>query len=247
MSKFVDFRPALMRPKYVWELPVRYFHWINAICIVVLAGTGFVIANPPAIQSSLEASHSYWFGWVRFIHFTFAYLFLINFLVRIYWGFAGNRYASWRNYIPYTKQHWKDMWEVIKIDIFQIKNAKNPSLGHNALASFIYFLVFIAFILQVFTGFGLYAASSNSWFASLFGWVPAFFGGDILTRDIHHWMMWFFILFTIIHIYLVAYHDYIERNGIMSSMLGGWKFINRDKVERELDYEVKKETKRKAN
>jgi Ni/Fe-hydrogenase 1 B-type cytochrome subunit len=247
MSRFVDFSPAVMRPKYVWELPVRYFHWINAICIVVLAATGFVIANPPAIQSAAEASQSYWFGWVRFIHFTFAYIFLINFLIRIYWGFAGNRYADWRNYIPYSKRHWKDMWEVIKIDVFQIKQAENPRLGHNALASFTYFLVFIAFVLQVFTGFGLYSAASDSWFASLFKWVPAVFGGDILTRDVHHWMMWFFILFALVHMYLVAYHDYIERNGIVSSMIGGWKFINKDKVERELEFEVKKKNKTKAN
>lgn len=240
MSKFVDFSPTLMRPKYVWELPVRYYHWINAISIAVLAATGFVIANPPAIQSAADASQSYWFGWIRFVHFAFAYVFLINFLVRIYWGFAGNRYADWRNYIPYSKQHWRDMWEVIKIDIFQVKNAENPRLGHNALASFTYFMVFIAFAIQVFTGFGLYAASSNSWFASLFRWVPGIFGGDMTTRYVHHWMMWFFILFALIHIYLVAYHDYIERNGIVSSMIGGWKFINKDKVEQELEFEIKK-------
>ncbi len=246
MSRFVDFSPALMRPKYVWELPVRYYHWINAICITVLAGTGFVIANPPAIQSAAEASQSYWFGWVRFIHFAFAYVFLINFLVRIYWGFVGNRYANWRNYIPYSRKHWKDMWEVIKIDIFQVKNSENPRLGHNALASFTYFLVFIAFAVQVFTGFGLYAANSGSWFASLFTWVPALFGGDITVRIIHHWMMWFFILFALVHVYLVAYHDYIERNGIVSSMIGGWKFINKDKVEQELEFEMKKKNNPKA-
>lgn len=247
MAKFADSNPTLLRPKYVWELPVRYFHWINAICIVVLAVTGFIIANPPAIQSAAEASQSYWFGWIRFIHFGFAYLFLINFLVRIYWGFAGNRYADWRNYIPYSKRHWKDMWEVIKVDIFQVKNAENPRLGHNALASFTYFLLFIAFVFQVFTGFGLYSASSDSWFASLFKWVPAVFGGDILTRDIHHWMMWVFILFALVHIYLVVYHDYIERNGVVSSIIGGWKFINKDKKEQELEFNGKKEPMKKAN
>jgi Ni,Fe-hydrogenase I cytochrome b subunit len=37
--------------------------------------------------------------------------------------------------------------------------------------------------------------------------------------------MWVFILFAIVHVYLVFYHDYIEKNGIASSMIGGWKFI----------------------
>ena len=31
----------------VWELPVRLFHWLNALCITVLAITGFLMANPP--------------------------------------------------------------------------------------------------------------------------------------------------------------------------------------------------------
>lgn len=246
MGKLVDYNPTLMRSKYVWELPVRYYHWINAISITVLAATGFIIANPPAIQSAAEAYQSYWFGWIRFIHFAFAYLFLCNFLMRIYWGFVGNRYANWRNFVPYSKRHWRDMWEVIKVDIFQVKDAENPNLGHNALASFTYLLTFIAFILQVLTGFGLYAANSESWFAWLFKWVPGFFGGDIEMRYIHHWMMWFFILFAMVHIYLVFYHDYIERNGITSSMIGGWKFIDRDKVEREKELDIRKKGKKKT-
>ncbi len=60
----------------VWELPVRIFHWLNVICITVLAVTGFIIADPPAIMSSAEAVDSYWFGTVRMIHFTTAYIFL---------------------------------------------------------------------------------------------------------------------------------------------------------------------------
>jgi len=229
-----------MQPKYVWELPVRYFHWINVVSIVVLSVTGFIIGNPPAIQSAAEASQGYWFGTVRFIHFAFAYLFLFNFIMRIYWGFAGNRYANWRNFIPYSKRHWKDMWEVIKVDILQVKDAENPNLGHNALASLTYFLIFIAFLIQVFTGFGIYAKMSNSWFASLFLWVPSLLGGDIATRYIHHLMMWFFILFAMIHIYLVFYHDYIERNGIASSIIGGWKFWAKDKTERESELDNNK-------
>ena len=40
-------------------------------------------------------------------------------------------------------------------------------------------------------------------------------------------MMWFFIVFTMIHVYLVFYHDYVEGRGVISSMAGGWKFIPR--------------------
>ncbi len=31
---------------YVWRLPVRAYHWINALSIVLLATTGMYIASP---------------------------------------------------------------------------------------------------------------------------------------------------------------------------------------------------------
>ena len=40
---------------YVWELPVRIYHWVNALCIVILCITGFIIADPPAILNASEA------------------------------------------------------------------------------------------------------------------------------------------------------------------------------------------------
>jgi Ni/Fe-hydrogenase 1 B-type cytochrome subunit len=226
-----------MHAVYVWEMPVRIYHWVNALSIVVLSVTGYIIGNPPAIQSAAEASFSYWFGTVRYIHFIFAYIFLFNFIFRLYWGFVGNRFADWKNYIPYTKRHWADMWQIIRVDILQVQCEDNPNLGHNALASFTYFLTFIAFLLQVLTGFGMYSAMSHAWIPTLFSWVPPLLGGDIPTRDLHHILMWFFILFSLVHVYLVFYHDYIERNGVTSSMIGGWKFQEEGKEERELELE----------
>ena len=44
--------------------------------------------------------------------------------------------------------------------------------------------------------------------------------------------MWFFILFTMIHVYLVFYHDYVEGHGVMSSMVGGWKFLPLDEADK---------------
>ena len=127
------------------------------------------------------------------------------------------------------------MWTIIRVDILQVSCDDNPNLGHNALASFTYLLTFIAFLLQVLTGFGIYAAMSHGFIASLFAWVPPLLGGDMVTRDIHHIMMWFFILFSLVHVYLVFYHDYIEHNGTTSSMISGWKFQEEGKEEREME------------
>jgi len=89
------------KEEYVWQLPVRFYHWINALCVVILAITGYLIGRPIAISSGAEASFGYWFGTVRFVHFVTAFVFFFNFVFRIYWGFVGNKYAHWENFIPF--------------------------------------------------------------------------------------------------------------------------------------------------
>ncbi|GBD90734.1 putative Ni/Fe-hydrogenase B-type cytochrome subunit [bacterium BMS3Abin04] len=214
---------------YVWEIPVRIYHWLNALVVVTLAVTGYLIGNPLAIQSSAEAYLGYWFGTVRFIHFVAAFIFFFNFLFRIYWGFAGNKYADWKNFIPYTKKYIRECYDVLKLDILHIKVKPFISVGHNALAGLTYFLTFLAFLFQSITGFGMYSAMSDSFFPKLFAWVVPFLGGDFAVRQWHHLMMWFFIIFAVVHVYIVFYHDYVERRGVLSSMAGGWKFIEKDK------------------
>jgi Ni/Fe-hydrogenase 1 B-type cytochrome subunit len=117
------------------------------------------------------------------------------------------------------------------VDILQLKTWSFESEGHNALASFTYFIMFLAFLLQCLTGFGMYAAMSTSWFPQLFAWFIPLVGGDMAARHIHHILMWVFIVFAMIHIYLVVYHDYVERTGVASSMISGWKFITGEKHE----------------
>ena len=136
-----DFKRVL-----VWELPVRLFHWVNTLCITVLAITGLIIANPPALMSSAEAFDSYWFGTVRAIHFITAYVFFVNALARIYWAFRGNYYANWRTFIPLSKKARDNIMHVLKVDIFlqneEKELLKNISVGHNYVASFSYLILF---------------------------------------------------------------------------------------------------------
>ncbi len=232
MKTTVISKPHILRRVFVWQLPVRFYHWLNVLAILTLISTGLIIGNPPAIMSGKEPSDAYWFGTIRFIHFAASYIFFFNFLFRIYWGFVGNKYANWKNFIPTNKQFFKDMWLVIKSDIIMQRGAEAHAVGHNRLAGFTYFITFIAFGIQCITGFGLYAAMSDWWFPNLFAWVPFVFGGDFMLRLIHHLTMWFFVLFAVIHVYLVFYHDYVEGRGEMSSMAGGWKFIEDEDFEK---------------
>ncbi len=217
--------PHEFRRVYVWELPVRLYHWLNALCILVLTITGFVIANPPAFTSASEASYSYWFGLNRFIHFAAAYVFVFNFAFRIYWGFVGNQFADWKNFLPLRWAQFREIGSVLRVDILQSRQQGLVAVGHNALAYLTYFVMFLVFVFQVASGFAMYAKMSNSWFPQLFTWMLPLFGGDAGLRQWHHLATWFFIVFTIVHVYLVFYHDYVEGHGVLSSMAGGWKFL----------------------
>lgn len=216
--------PVRFKRVYVWELPVRVYHWINAAAVVVLIATGYLIGNPLTLFQSEEAYQQSWFGYLRFAHFLAGFAFLFNFLIRIYWSFVGNEFASWKNFIPYKKEQLEEIWEVLKVDILQTEQSGKISLGHNALAGMVYFMTFLVFLFQCATGFALYAGMSSSFIPQLFNWVVPLMGGEMAVRQWHHALMWFFVAFVIVHVYLVFYHDYVEGRGTTSSIVGGWKF-----------------------
>jgi Ni/Fe-hydrogenase 1 B-type cytochrome subunit len=101
------------------------------------------------------------------------------------------------------------------------------SMGINALAGIIYSFMYLAIVFQIFTGFALYSVLSPGWFPRLFAWVIPLFGGVQAVRQWHHLFTWIFVAFTMMHIYLSWYHDYLEGRGTISSMIGGWKFIEK--------------------
>ena len=135
------------------------------------------------------------------------------------------------------------MKHVLKIDILlqneKIHDIKNISIGHNSIAAISYVALFILAIIQIFTGFGIYASTSGWWLPKLFDWVVPFLGGDFAARTIHHISTWIFIFFTLIHVYLVFYHDWLEGRGEVSSMFGGYKFVAEERLaEEKIDAEV---------
>ena len=73
---------------YVYEAPVRLWHWINAASITVLALTGYFIGKPLPTMPG-EASANYLMGYIRFAHFTAGYLLAVGLIGRAYWALVG--------------------------------------------------------------------------------------------------------------------------------------------------------------
>ena len=56
-----------LEPVYVYEAPVRLWHWATMVAFAVLGVTGYLIGSPPPATGG-EATHSFFFGWIRMIH-----------------------------------------------------------------------------------------------------------------------------------------------------------------------------------
>ncbi|MEZ5288369.1 MAG: Ni/Fe-hydrogenase, b-type cytochrome subunit [Vicinamibacterales bacterium] len=217
----------IFRRLYLWEWPVRIYHWITAAAVAVLAATGLLIGAPVAFMTTGDASAGYWFGTVRFLHFAAAYLFFFAFVLRVYWLFVGNRHARWSAFVPvqHPVRFLRDLWDVVRTDILQLRKPPLDFVGHNPLAATTYFFIFLLTAFQIATGFALYTPMSASWVPAMFAWVTPLMGGDANVRIWHHAATWAFLVFAAIHVYLVLYHDVVEARGELSSMIGGSRFV----------------------
>lgn len=213
---------------YLWEWPIRVMHWAAALSIVVLVVTGFYIGRPYFITHG-EASAHYLMGWMRFLHFAAAGVFVATAIVRVYWLFAGNQFERWKALFPVRKQDWINLVRQVKFYLM-IQPEKAPHyLGHNPLQQFSYTWLYTVAVAQVVTGFAMYGQSrpGGLWYR-LFGWVVPLLGGIQVVHFVHHVLTWVFLIFIPIHIYLALRADLLERTGTISSIVSGGRFVRSD-------------------
>ncbi|MDP2264777.1 MAG: Ni/Fe-hydrogenase, b-type cytochrome subunit [Hydrogenophaga sp.] len=208
---------------YVYEAPVRLWHWINAACITVLAITGYFIGVPLPTMPG-EASDHYLMGYIRFAHFTAGYLLAVGLLGRAYWAIVGNHHAREMFWVPvFQKAYWLEVLTMLKWYAFLIPRP-GRYVGHNPLARFAMFSGFLMLTLfMIVTGFALYGEGSQmgSWQERMFGWVIPLMGQ---SQDVHTWHrmgMWALIIFVILHVYAAIREDIMGRQSIVSTMISG--------------------------
>jgi Ni/Fe-hydrogenase 1 B-type cytochrome subunit len=219
--------PAPNRRKavYVFEAPVRIWHWLHALSIVVLAGTGYLIANPlPSIGG--EASEHFLMGNLRLIHFIAGYVFAIGFAVRIYWAFVGNKYSRELFYLPVWRgEWWREFWSEVKFYLF-LSRENPPAVSHNPLAqTTMWVFNTILGLFLIFTGFALYGEGlgMGSWADTWFGWVIPLMDGSQNVRMWHLFGMWLILVFAIIHTYMAIRADIMSKQSSVSTIISGWR------------------------
>ncbi len=214
----------------VWERPVRVTHWLMTLAILVLGITGFLIGRPP-FSAPTEASETFSLGTIRFIHVVAGYVLLATFLVRLYWGFVGNRFCRWTTMLPITRRRWKGIAEETG-DLLYPRGTFRVYRGHTPLANVSYLVAYLGVLLSVITGFTLHAhAHYSAFWRTIAAWGLWLFGNNLNTvRLVHHLTLWFFAVFLIVHLYLVIYTTVFSRSTGAETMISGKKLLLREEL-----------------
>ena len=216
---------------YVYEAPVRIWHWVNALSITLLAITGYLIANPlPSMPG--EASDHFVMGYIRFVHFAAGYVFAVAFLGRLYWALVGNRYSRQLFSLPFWRlSFWKDVFHEARWYAF-LEHEPRKYIGHNPLAHlFMVAIITVGGLVMLTTGFALYAEQTGlgSWQDRLFGWLIPLMGQSQDVRMWHHWGMWIIVIFVMLHVYTAIREDIMSRQSLISTMISGWRMFKDDR------------------
>ena len=178
-------------------IPMVITHWVNLICIVVLAFTGFYIHYP-------------WFpGWMsvaRGAHFFFMYTLIINLAIRLIFlfvvktaGVPGNRNveADIKSWLPQKANRGK-FFPMLAFYLFMRKNHPTHA-KYNPLQKIAYILMPLLVVAMAWTGFSIYGPyMDNEFFRASLERV----GGPHNMRIIHYFLMWVMVIFTLVHAYL---------------------------------------------
>lgn len=232
MSQIDDFEIArksrMVKALYIYRPMNRLWHWSNAFCILMLIVTGFFIGRPfPSVEG--DTSQIYIMGWIRFLHFTFAWFLIVGFVLRVYLAISGNRYAR-ELFVPdvTSKDWWGGLATEVKWYLFLVREPPKYA-GHNPLAQLLMFTFFVVGVLvMIITGLALYGEGlgEGSWANVLFGWVITLFGGNTLA--VHAWHrlgMWCLIFIILAHIYTAVREDIMSRQSMVSTMISGWRMF----------------------
>ena len=210
---------------YVYEAPVRLWHWVNALAIVVLCVSGYFIGSPlPTLPG--EASAQFLMGYIRFAHFAAGYVLAVGLVGRVYWAVVGNHHARELFTLPLgTAAYWRELLRMVRWYAF-LARQPNRYVGHNPLARLVMFvLFFLGTLFMIATGFALYGegAQAGSWASRAFGWVIPLFGQSQDVHSWHHLGMWVMVCFVIVHVYAAIREDIMGRQSMVSTMISGYR------------------------
>jgi thiosulfate reductase cytochrome b subunit len=180
------------KPIHPW--PLRLMHWLNALAIVMMIGSGWQIYNAsPLFNFSFPAQLTIgqWLGAAIAWHLAFMWLLVANGLFYLVWGLMSGHFRH-------------KFWPIsLRAVPHEILAALRFSLAHrhgvyNTVQRLLYVGVIFAGIVVVLSGLAI-------WKPVQLWPLTALFGGYFTARYVHFFAMAGIAAFLVIHILLVAF------------------------------------------
>ena len=128
----------------VWDASVRWFHWINVLCVLGLIAIGVAILNDKALGVSNDGKVL-----LKTVHVWIGYVFALNLLWRLVWAFVGGVHSRWRAILPGGRGYLSETSSYLSD--FRAGRTRQY-LGHNPLGRIAVTLLLLLLLAQATTG-----------------------------------------------------------------------------------------------
>ncbi len=186
---------------------VRITHWVNALALLVMIGSGLRIFNAypsfarrgeafccwPARHTPIPDSLTFggWLAGARNWHFAMMWVLVVNGFVYLAFIYL---HGEWRDLVP-RRGIVRDSWEMVRFYVGKRKD--HPRQGkHNALQRTAYFAMPIVGLMAVITGIAI-------WKPVQLAWLTNAMGGYVWARYFHFWAMLLLVVLTVGHVFMV--------------------------------------------
>ena len=218
---------------------MRIVHWLNVICMVVAVITGLYIGHP-YYQTFIAdpAVDKYVMAWNRWGHFIVAIIFDVTAILIAYLYFFSRFEKPYKKLIP-TCTNIKEFFEVF-LNLITFNRRKNFDSSHSDSYNIVFFTIFhLLLVFMLLSGLQLYVHGLASGISSIGAWWPAMlhlatdwtlevFGGNMGVRIAHHTSMYLILVWVMCHIYYQVWRTIFWREGDISIVVGGSKFVREE-------------------
>jgi thiosulfate reductase cytochrome b subunit len=187
------FTPDMATGPIIHPLWVRVTHWINALAILIMIGSGWQIYDASPLFEFLEFPSQIalgnWLAGALLWHFAAMWLFVINGIVYVTLGISTGRFR--RKLFPIRPR------EVAGDFLAALRgNLSHDDLArYNAVQKLLYVGVILAGVVIVLSGLSI-------WKPVQLKWLSALFGGYSIARYVHFFAMASIVGFLTVHVAL---------------------------------------------
>lgn len=224
-------RPALV--VYVFGRYVRIAHWIRNFALIWLVSSGIYIGNPFLARLGMgPETEGIVMGYVRGWHVAAGWILLALTLGRIYQflliradGKLGLGHEISMAPVLFSWKAWRD-----QLAFYFLVRREHPHLtysNYGPLRFLIYTMLYASLLIISITGILLAAPYTAggiaAWGAGLFTPIEVWMGGLSGVRIVHRFTMWWFIFFTVLHIYMVVWNSLRSGNLVIDGIISGFQ------------------------